>query len=224
MNLIVVPGHAVYIGEEMAHAHLAHKWVGTFPGYRYGDEVPLYVDHIRQGVILARHDPDSVLIFSGGETRRQAEHVSEAASHMRLAEQWDWFGVADYVSHRAYLETYARDSFENVLCSIDRFHEVTGKYPTAVTVVGFAFKQKRFELHAHTIIESQDRYGIPKFEFQYCGVNNPPQYLLNGGSAEGEAVTLAQFVENPHGDKGSLLEKRLNRSTIEPAYRTRVGE
>ena len=49
-------------------------------------------------------------------------------------------------------ELFALDSFQNLLFSIARFREYTGHYPTNITVVGYAFKGKRFEeLHARAL-------------------------------------------------------------------------
>jgi hypothetical protein len=46
----------------------------------------------------------------------------------------------------------ARDSFENLLFSLCRFHELTGCYPTDVTVVSFEFKRWRFSnLHRQAV-------------------------------------------------------------------------
>ncbi|GAH14998.1 unnamed protein product, partial [marine sediment metagenome] len=79
-NLIVVPGHAVYHGTTAADAYFGRNWVGTHSGYRYDDEVPLYVRHIQRGVNLADDDPFAALVFSGGKTR-QGTQKSEAESH-----------------------------------------------------------------------------------------------------------------------------------------------
>lgn len=50
------------------------------------------------------------------------------------------------------IEEYAKDSHENLLFSICRFAEMTGRYPKKITVVGFEFKRKRFEdIHRYSI-------------------------------------------------------------------------
>lgn len=46
---------------------------------------------------------------------------------------------------RLVVEEYARDSHENLLFSLCRFYEMTGQYPSSVTVIGFEFKRKRFQ-------------------------------------------------------------------------------
>jgi hypothetical protein len=47
------------------------------------------------------------------------------------------------VRARTAAETFARDSFENLLFSIARFREITGSYPKQITVVGYDFKKQR---------------------------------------------------------------------------------
>jgi len=45
-------------------------------------------------------------------------------------------------------EDAALDSYQNVLFSLARFRELTGAYPVHITVVGHAFKCRRFkQLH-----------------------------------------------------------------------------
>ena len=112
-----------------------------------------------------KSDPSSLLLFSGGETRRDVGPISEAASYYFLAKHNHWLPEGDNVENpRTFLEEFARDSFENLLFSLCRFREITGRYPAKVTVVGFDFKSKRFtDLHAKAL-------GIPYHRFQYVGL------------------------------------------------------
>lgn len=65
---------------------------------------------------------------------------------------------------RVTVEDAALDSFQNVLFSIARFRELTGVYPTRITVVGHNFKRRRFEeLHRIAL-------RWPKLRFTYEGV------------------------------------------------------
>jgi hypothetical protein len=41
------------------------------------------------------------------------------------------------------MEEYALDSYENLLFSIARFREVTGRWPEKITVIGYGMKQAR---------------------------------------------------------------------------------
>ncbi|OLY81764.1 hypothetical protein AYI68_g4126 [Smittium mucronatum] len=45
---------------------------------------------------------------------------------------------------RIFTEDFALDSYQNLLFSVCRFHEITGNYPTRITVVGYEFKKSRF--------------------------------------------------------------------------------
>lgn len=46
-------------------------------------------------------------------------------------------------AQRATVEEYALDSYENLLYSIARFREVTGRWPGKITVVGYGMKRRR---------------------------------------------------------------------------------
>ena len=46
------------------------------------------------------------------------------------------------VRARTVSEEYATDSFENLMFSVCRFREVTGRYPDKVSVVSFTFKRR----------------------------------------------------------------------------------
>jgi hypothetical protein len=135
--------------------------------YQRGQDFPAIIaSHIQKGIDIARRDPNALLLFSGGQTRRYVPRdkrqnwpplrpsthgticrgrlrrdvgpLSEAASYYYLAEEKKWFSGG--VNQRTFLEEYARDSFENLLFSLCRFREASGTYPQKVTVVGFDFK------------------------------------------------------------------------------------
>lgn len=71
-------------------------------------------------------------------------------------------------THIAFAEDYALDSYQNLLFSVARFHEVVNgpyRWPEKITVVGFEMKRRRFEeLHRRAI-----RWPTSKFE--YVGVD-----------------------------------------------------
>lgn len=101
---------------------------------------------------------------------------------MRLALSMDLFGITSTgVStpfSRATTETYALDSYQNILFSIARFHEVTGRYPSQITVVGYEMKRRRFEeLHRAAI-------RFPAALFEYVGLKPP--------ATDGEAITARE--------------------------------
>ncbi len=213
-NLIIVPGHAVYAGASAADAYFGGKWVGTYKGasgYRFDDEVPLYVRHVQRGINLAHDDPAALLMFSGGKTRKDTLN-SEAGSYLALTEQLDWFGCRTEVLLRTRVEEFATDSFENLLFSIQLFVLLHPKqsYPRRVTVVGLRFKEARYLFHAETIV-AKGIHGIPPFVFRYDGVNDVPDYVLAAGSRDGEELTFQQFRRWPLGSEGELLAKKQSR-------------
>jgi len=49
-------------------------------------------------------------------------------------------------------QEHARDSFENLLFSLCRFHALTGAYPQRLLIVSYEFKHQRFaSLHARAV-------------------------------------------------------------------------
>lgn len=82
---------------------------------------------------------------------------------------------------RATTEDYASDSFQNLLYSIARFHEYTGRYPSHITVVGYEFKRRRFtELHRAAL-------RWPRERFEYIGIDAEGEELIK--AQEGEVMS-----------------------------------
>ena len=74
------------------------------------------------------------------------------------------------------MEEFALDSFDNLLFSICRFQQVTGRYPEKIIVTGFPFKEHRFvNLHREAI-------GFPRDRFEYISSNPPTSSSSNGES------------------------------------------
>jgi hypothetical protein len=199
-KLILVAGHAVYIGKDSAGADRDENWV--LRTFQRG-EPPRYIEHVRFAVQLAASLPNSLLIFSGGQTRLEAGPQSEGQSYWLLADQFSWW-QRPTVRDRATTEEFARDSFENLLFGIARFRECTGHYPRSIEVVGWKFKRERFDLHRETIKWSEDAQ-----HYKYQGVNNPDDL---DGSLKGEAKTLAAFRQDPFGTEETLRRKREGRN------------
>lgn len=171
-------------------------------------EPPYYIEHIRKGAELAAEDPSSLLIFSGGRTREEAGHWSEAATYQAIAEHYKyWQQDGDYKSllARVALESFARDSFENLQYSLYRFYQLTGDYPKHITVVGWSFKAPRFDHHRETL-------GIPESKFTYIGCNNPADLP---SALKGEEKTLNQFKHDPTGSHSPLADKRAERNPFD---------
>ena len=117
-NLVLVAGHAVYTGIDYAEAAKESSWFleeyQKVPG-----EAQSFLDHIKLGIQAAAADPDALLLFSGGQTRRAAGPRSEGLSYWVVAEAAGWFEHAE-VRNRTFTEEHARDSFENLLFSLCR--------------------------------------------------------------------------------------------------------
>ncbi len=87
-NLIIVAGHAAFKEGIASCPHNPGKdehWV--LQSFQHG-EPPYYIEHIQKGVELLQKDPLSLLVFSGGRTRKEAGHWSEAASYKSVAERF----------------------------------------------------------------------------------------------------------------------------------------
>ncbi|KAJ7549129.1 hypothetical protein O6H91_07G041400 [Diphasiastrum complanatum] len=206
-NLVTVAGHSVYTSHKCQSVEGESSWY--LESYqRHAGQAASFVQHIRAGTEAAAHDDDALLIFSGGETRKEAGPRSEAQSYWSVADSKDWFGMKD-VKWRALTEEHARDSYENLLFSICRFRELTGHYPHNITVVSYSFKEHRFsQLHRAAI-------RFPASRFMYVGT--PPSVLAAASAAEGELRVQEQFQNDPYGCTGSLQQKRWKR---DPFLRT----
>lgn len=205
-HLIVVCGHAVYVGKDSQRMEDESSWF--LESFQRG-QLGTMLAHIQHGVELAAADNASLLLFSGGETRATAGPRSEAASYWEVAEANGWFGKP-HVRQRAQLEAQARDSFENVLFSLCRFHELSGSYPERLTVVSFGFKRWRFEeLHRAAL-------RFPRSRFSFSGIDPPG---LDPAVLQGERTRSARpFELDPYGCTDPVLQRK--RAERNPFRRT----
>lgn len=111
-----------------------------------------------------------------------------------------------FLLERVFAEEFARDSYENLLFSICRFHEITAAYPRHITVVGFGFKTRRFvDLHRRAI-------RFPAANFVYVGIDPPGADLGELERLEG-VNAVVHFEEDPYGCRsGVLVGKRAARN------------
>ena len=72
--------------------------------------------HIAAGIEEARKDPNSLLVFSGGETRAVSGPQTEAQAYYHVADAMNLWPTDDDSSVRARTTTeeFATDSFENL--------------------------------------------------------------------------------------------------------------
>ncbi|CAN1175909.1 Uncharacterized protein C57A10.07 [Linum perenne] len=210
-NLVMVAGHSIYTSSRCGGVDKEDSWF-LEPYQKHPGQASTFVDHIREGVENVAKDDEGLLLFSGGETRKDAGPRSEAQSYWAVAESKGWFAVSlaaakhgkeASVKWRTLTEEHARDSFENLLFSVCRFRELTGTYPRNITVVSYDFKEERFaQLHRSAI-------RFPESRFFYSGT--PASPTSKDAASKGEALVRSQFQEDPYGCRGSLWRKKLGR-------------
>ncbi|GKY98597.1 hypothetical protein MPSEU_000816400 [Mayamaea pseudoterrestris] len=230
-NLIVVAGHSVTTNSgHLQDANRDERDWYLLPYQQHRGLPAAMVAHILAGLQAAAQDPQSLLVFSGGQTRAMMGPESEGASYYRVVEAmnlWPAFTDedksstsnhgADSVRARTTTEEFATDSFTNLLYSICRFKEVTGQYPQKITVVSFTFKQTRFQtLHAPALL-------WPETQFEYIGVDPPSTTGFDLEEAtQGELEQAAKpFETDPYGCHSPVLQqKRIERNpfTRTPPY------
>jgi hypothetical protein len=198
-NLIIVPGHAAFKADITAFPldyNSDNPWV--LQSFQSG-EPPYYIQHIQSGIDAAIEDPNSALIFSGGFSRDEAGYWSEAGTYYAIARHLMSDQSKEHILANTFIEDKALDSYQNVDESVELFAQLFGKYPLNTMVIGWGFKQARFEFHAQTI-------GIGAL-FNYFARNDPSGEDLTY-AIEKEELTLREFMRFPRGDGGLLLEKR----------------
>jgi|TARA_B110001450_G_C17655574_1_gene495081 hypothetical protein len=198
LDLVVVCGHAVYRSGDYSRAGEESSWY--LEDYqKVQGRAETFLEHAKVGVMEAANNPKALLVFSGGKTRKSAGSLGEGTSYWEVARANSWFGKADTVATRAFTEDFARDSLENVMFSITRFHELTGKVPRKLTVVGYEFKRERFvDLHRAAL-------RFPRDRFVYVGTGAAGTEERSSAS---EVDVRAQFRADPYGCSGELRRKR----------------
>ncbi|XP_057468895.1 uncharacterized protein C57A10.07-like [Actinidia eriantha] len=201
-NLVMVAGHSIYTSNSCEKVDEENSWF--LESYqKHPGQAATFVTHIEEGVEIASKDSEALLLFSGGETRKDAGPRSEAQSYWTVAESKGWFGKEVNVRWRSLTEEHARDSFENLLFSVCRFRELTGTYPLNITVVSYDFKEERFA-HLH-----RSAIRFPESRFFYSGT--PASPTSKEAAMKGEALVRVQFQDDPYGCLGLLHRKKLGR-------------
>lgn len=112
--------------------------------------------------------------------------------------------------NRTTTEIGALDSYQNLLFSLARFHELTGQYPQKVTFVSYAFKERRFvELHRAAIHYPADRFTFVGIDPVF--INDEERIQTETGERE-NAVVL--WKKDPYAcDVSTVLRaKRVERN------------
>lgn len=199
-HLIIVAGHAIWLGGA-SYSNDA-DWI--LEPHQTG-QMGTFIEHIRKGASLALEDPNSLLVFSGGETRHAAGARSESQSYTALFQLLETERPILGSIERVTTEEFARDSYENLIYSVARFYEVTGRYPNKISIVGFMFKKERFtEIHRKAI-------RFPAERFSYHGIDPPG---LKGEDLSGESTNARTLFEaDLYGCRDKvLLEKKKGRN------------
>jgi hypothetical protein len=208
-NLVMVACHAALSLHKPVLRPLGDDNFYLLPYQRNAGLPDAITAHIKAGLDEALLDPASLLMFSGGESRRSSGPLSEASSYYTIADVLGLWPANSNVRARTITEEYATDSFTNLLYSVCRFKEITGEYPDTITVVSFTFKQARFEdMHAHAIHWPSDR-------FKYVGLDPPESTGFDlSKSRSGEYHNAAKlFKDDPYGCHSDVLvQKRLERN------------
>ncbi|GAA5876767.1 hypothetical protein JCM16303_006280 [Sporobolomyces ruberrimus] len=175
-HLVMIPGHAIWQGCDASHSTSDKDWI-LQDFQKDGNHVKTYLRHLTKGAEIAVQDPKALLVFSGGQTRRDST-LTEALSYLRLSKFGNVF--SQFMSdkerklsltnsiefERVTTEDYAMDSFQNLLFSIARFKEFTGHYPSYITIIGYGMKSARFtSLHRRAL-------RWPSTAFNYIGIDN----------------------------------------------------
>ena len=191
-SLVLVAGHAIpYRFDRLDRGE------GWFLKSFQTGEGAFYLDHIKRGVAVAAQFNDSFLIFAGGQTDAAAGPRSEGQGYWLAAEHFDWFGNHE-VRSRSTTEEFSLDSFQNLLYSICRFREFTGRYPESIVALGWKFKEARFDIHRRAL-------RFPESRYRYEGVNDPDTLIQN---LPFEQARIRLFELDPYGVSPDAVSKR----------------
>jgi hypothetical protein len=90
-NLVMVAGHSIYTSSDCGKIEKEDSWY--LESYQKNPgQAATFVKHIEEGIEIVDRDQDALLLFSGGETRKDAGPRSEAQSYWAVADYKGWFG------------------------------------------------------------------------------------------------------------------------------------
>jgi hypothetical protein len=176
--LIIVCGHAIFHGSDPRREdHWALQKFQRASASKPSEHTT-FLQHIQESISIVNSSKqdDHLIVFSGGATYPSHPELSEAKGYLNAA---TWL-VSRFFSQYANLlltkfavEEYATDTFQNILFSILKFHEVKQRYPAEIIVVTHAFKSHRIQLHRDAIAWTKPFriHGIdPQFDGMYLYV------------------------------------------------------
>ncbi|OQE79312.1 hypothetical protein PENNAL_c0052G02583 [Penicillium nalgiovense] len=214
-HLIIVCCHAIYTGRSKLGAS-ENDWL--IEPFQKG-ETPTFIDHIKAGLKALAEDCHSLLVFSGGSTKKTRTELSEGQSYRNLARDNDYFQGMSTIStidpSRVIAETNATDSYQNLLFSLIQFRVYTGVYPQRVTVVTHEFKRARF-MQCHfpavgLVPVGPEQEGYTR-KVAVIGINPPVEVTSPDSLTRGEAVNgIGLWREDLYGVNPDLAGKRARR-------------
>ena len=121
--MIIVAGHSVTTSGHLEDADQDERDWFLLDYQKHRGLPAAIVAHITAGLHAADADPDSLLIFSGGETRATTGPETEGASYYRVVDAMNLWPASSAASDesssstvraRTITEEFATDSFENL--------------------------------------------------------------------------------------------------------------
>lgn len=219
-HLILVPCHSIWKGGEDLGRNPNEWYLSSYQVE--GKDHMSFIDHLLLAEESLIEDEKAILIISGGKTKAEAGPISEAESYQRLLKSiWDRRPQMSEGSleDRVHIEPYARDSFENVLFLICKFHDICNEYPKLVTICGFDFKKNRF-VHLHL----GKALGFNPLRVQYKGNSPMPSHQGTEREAYFEDIALNEgivydlFSKDLYGLSSSLVSKRNSRNPFRETH------
>ncbi|KAJ5151373.1 uncharacterized protein N7482_010625 [Penicillium canariense] len=215
-HLIIVCGHAIYTGGPN-HGASESEWL--IESFQKG-ETPTFVNHAKAGLRALADDPQGLLVFSGGATKKLRTDLSEGQSYLNLALENNYFqNEADRPRidpSRVIAEPHATDSYQNGLFSLLQFRFYTGVYPRRVTVVTHEFKRARFmECHFPALgllpLSGREEF-IDADRVAVIGINPPEEVTTAESLIQGESLRgIGLWRRDLYGVAQDLAGKRSNR-------------
>ncbi|ODV61377.1 uncharacterized protein ASCRUDRAFT_34395 [Ascoidea rubescens DSM 1968] len=228
-RLIILPCHAIYKGFGAGDSHV-DWYMEDFQKQSNDNEVWLL--QIERALDLLQASKGSILIISGGKTKKNIGPISEAFSYFNLIAQNNLLQNNENLINRILVEEYARDSFENLLFSIARFNEATNSYPSKITIIGYDFKKRRFlDNHVKALrfpIENVNYIGIDPSLVHDADDNHDNERSISMNEKFVQELNQLEyenavrlFEEDPFGCGEKLMRKKIKRNpynSIHPYY------